>query len=104
MHELFSIIPSLREYILNKLPSPEAEPSAFNLACITASLLNLHADLSQIDPYLNQLISKQKSDGSWPIWAAYAGFRPNYDGGPALTTALALESIGKWAKRVGSFL
>lgn len=98
VNELLSIVPRLRNYILNKLPSPETEASVFNLACIAASLLNLRADASKIEPYLSALVSSQQSDGGWAAWAAYAGFRPNYDGGPALTTALVLESIGKYCR------
>ncbi len=91
-------MPRLRNYILNKLPSAEMEASVLNLACIAASLLNLQADPSEIEPYLSALVSSQQSDGGWAAWAAYAGFRPNYDGGPALTTALVLESIGKYCR------
>lgn len=94
--ELKAIVPTLEDYILNNLPSAQAEPSAFNLACLASSLLNLQTKRSQIEPYLKALLNSQQTDGGWPVWGAYAGYRPNYDGGPALTTGLALEALGKY--------
>jgi hypothetical protein len=66
------------------------------LACSGVSLLNLQAKPNQIEPYLSAILNSQQADGSWPAWAAYAGYRPNYDGGAALTTTLALEALGKY--------
>lgn len=94
--DLTPIRSTLQTYILNKLS--QAEPSAFNLACIAVSLLNLQATPSQIKTFINALLNSQLVDGSWPAWAAYLGYRPNYDGGRVLTTALALEALAKWNK------
>jgi hypothetical protein len=93
-------VPTLREFLLKRLPSPEAEASALNLACLAAALLNLGAGSNEVEPYLDRLLDAQERDGGWPIWASWAGFPPNYDGAPALTTALALEALGKWLNRV----
>jgi hypothetical protein len=92
-------LPALQRYLLTRLPPPEAESSAFNLACLAAGLLNLGADRGIVAPYLDALLDAQQDEGGWPAWAAYAGFAPNYDGAPALTTALALEALGKYLRR-----
>jgi hypothetical protein len=96
---LAPVRPTLRDYLLTRLPPPEAGASALNLACRAAALLNLEADPNEVEPYLDRLLDTQERDGRWPIWAAWAGFPPNYDGSPALTTALALEALGKWLNR-----
>ncbi len=88
-------MPTMQDYILTQLPPPQAEPVAFNLACLAASLLNLRAPLPQVEPYLTVLLASQQSDGHWPTWAAYV----HNNGAPALTTALALEALGKYLKR-----
>jgi hypothetical protein len=97
--DLAPLVPILQNYILNKLPSPQAEPSALNQACLAVSLLNLQADMTKIEPYLSALLNSQQPDGCWPNWAAWASYAPNYDGGATLTTALALEALGKWSQR-----
>jgi len=89
-------MPAMLEFLLAGLPAPGHEPSAFNLACRAVSLLNLGADNDVIAPFLTMLLGAQQSDGSWPKWAGWVGFPPNFDGSPALTTALALEALGKW--------
>ncbi len=93
---LDAVMSVMQDYILSKLPPPHIEISAFNLACLTVSLINMHVPAILVRPYLVPLLASQQSDGSWPAWAAYAGFSPNYDGSPALTTALALEALGKY--------
>jgi hypothetical protein len=89
-------MPALQNYILSRLHLPDAEPSAFNLACLAVSLLNLGTPPTLVRPYLTTLLAAQQPDGSWPAWAAYAGDPPNYDGSPVLTTALALEGLAKY--------
>ena len=69
---------------------------ALYLACAAVGLLNIGADLDLVKPYLLALLSQQQTDGCWPMWAAHSGYRPHYDGTPALTTALALEAVGKY--------
>ncbi|MBA3469796.1 MAG: hypothetical protein H0T53_09140 [Herpetosiphonaceae bacterium] len=96
--ELQAALPQLQRTILGELASPEAEPSAFNLACLSVALLNCGADAATVAPYLGALLAQQQPDGSWPAWAAWLSFSPNYDGAPALTTALALEALGKHAR------
>jgi hypothetical protein len=98
---LASVVPLVQDYLLHELASASTETVTFHLACAAASLLNLGLQLSQVEPYLAALLARQTADGSWPGWAAQAGYAPNYDGGPALTTALALEALGKYlSKRV----
>jgi hypothetical protein len=94
------VAPAIQNYLLHKLASASAEPVAFHLACVAASLLNLGLELSQIEPYLVALLARQTAEGNWPAWAAQAGYAPNYDGGPALTTALALEALGKYLLKI----
>ena len=50
-----------------------------------------------VRPYLVPLLSMQQPEGNWAADAAYHGFSPNYDGSPALTTALAIEALAKYA-------
>ncbi len=95
--DLQAALPRLQQTILHELAAPAAEPAAFNLACLTVALLNCGADAATLAPYLSALLAQQQPDGSWPAWAAWLSFRPNYDGAPALTTALALEALGKLA-------
>jgi hypothetical protein len=91
-------IPVMQDYMLNQLPPPPAEPAALHLACLAAALLNLQADLSLIEPYVTALLARQDNDGHWPAWAVYLSYRHYYDGAPALTTALALEALGKYER------
>ncbi len=93
-------MPALHNYILQKLPAPPGKLSAFELACLAVSLLNLEADPLLIEARLSPLLKAQQATGHWPAWGAYAGFHPNYDGSPALTTALALEALGKYLRRI----
>jgi hypothetical protein len=90
------------QFLTSGLPALHDEVSALNVACRAVSLLNLGADQDIIVPYLAALLEAQAADGYWPAWAAWAGFPPNYDGSSALTTALALEALGKWQTRDSS--
>lgn len=92
---LSPIRPILNEYILNHLSLRQTTQSTFNLACLAISDFNLYQDFSRVEPYLTTLLNAQQADGGWPAWAAYASYTPNYDGSPALTTALVLELLGK---------
>jgi hypothetical protein len=94
--ELAEVMPLVQTYILQKLAPPSAEPVALYLACAALGLLNSGATPDQVEPYLTALLSQQQANGSWPGWAAHSGYRPHYDGSPALTTALALEACGKY--------
>ncbi len=93
-------MPALQDYILQKLPAQPDKLPAFELACLAAGLLNLEADPRLIEACLSPLLKAQQATGKWPAWGAYAGFHPNYDGSPALTTALALEALGKYLRRI----
>ena len=86
-------------FLTSGLPALHDEVSALNVACRAVSLLNLGADQGIVVPYLAALLDAQAADGHWPAWAAWAGFPPNFDGSPALTTSLALEALGKWLLR-----
>lgn len=90
----------MRNYILTNLPLSRAEPSAFHLVCLTASLLNLKAPLSVVEPSLTDLLARQQKNGCWPAWGAYVSYNYYYDGAPALTTALALEALSKYEQGV----
>lgn len=94
--DLKSIVPILQNYVLNKLLPPKIEPAALNVACLAVTLLNLETNPNEIAPYITSLLNTQCSAGGWPAWAAYLSYSPNYDAAPALTTALALEALGKW--------
>ncbi|OQY28056.1 MAG: hypothetical protein B6243_12470 [Anaerolineaceae bacterium 4572_5.2] len=97
---LLPVMPALHNYILQKLPAPSGKLPAFELACLTVSLLNLKADPLLIEACLPPLLEAQQAAGNWSAWGACAGFHPNYDGSPALTTALALEALGKYLRRI----
>jgi hypothetical protein len=95
-------MPAMQDYVLTKLPPPQTEPVAFYLACLAVSLLNLPITLPLVEPYLAALLASQESDGHWPAWATYVSYGGHYDGAPALATALALEALGKYLKRVST--
>ena len=99
---LRDVVPPAMRFLTSRLLDVDDEVSALNVACRALSLLNLGAGQGVVAPLLSALLTRQEADGSWPSWAAWAGFPPNYDGSPALTTALALESIGKWLIKTGS--
>ena len=94
---LDKVMSIMQDYILTRLPPPPLETSAFKLACLAVSLLNMKVPSILVRPYLVPLLITQRPDGSWPAYAAYTGFWPNYDGSPALTTALAIEALAKYA-------
>ncbi len=66
--------------------------SAFELACRAAALLALGTPAVG---ELGDLLAAQLPDGSWPMAAAYSGYPPHLDGSPALTTAIALDALGR---------
>jgi hypothetical protein len=86
-------LPALRAYALS-LPAPPQERQPFRLACLAATLLAL-GDQEAAAPYLAALLAAQAPDGSWPVAAAYSGYPPWIDGSPALTTAIALDALGR---------
>lgn len=69
-----------------------ATDNPFMLACKTASLAALATPDTTL---LADLLAAQQPDGSWPLAAAYSGYPPHLDGSPALTTAIALDAIGR---------
>lgn len=93
---LAPVAPALRDEMLTRLAPPRSETSAFHLACLTASLINLNAAANVVEPYLTALLARQQADGCWPAWAAWRAYYPSYHGSPALTTALALEGLAKY--------
>jgi hypothetical protein len=97
---LASTMPTMQDYILKKLPVPQAEPASSNLVCLAVSLLNLQSPLPVVEPYLAAVLANQKADGHWPAWGVYLSYNHYYDGAPALTTALALEALGKYLRYV----
>ena len=100
VRSLASVVPAMREFLATRLPPPAAEASALNLACRAVGLLNLGVGPERVQPYVPALLAAQQADGDWPVGAAWAGFPPNFDGSPALTTALALEALAKWQRGV----
>jgi hypothetical protein len=66
----------------------------FELACATATLLAL-GEQKYAAPLLEALLVAQQPDGAWPIALAYTGYPPNFAGAPGLTTAIALDAIGR---------
>jgi len=82
------------------LPGPPAELEPFRLACLAAALLAAGAP-GAAAPHLAALLAAQRPDGSWPIAAAYSGYPPHHDGSPALTTAIALDAIGRALGKAG---
>jgi hypothetical protein len=91
--DLAPVLPALRTYAL-QLPAPPVERQPFRLACLAAALLAL-GDRRAAEPYLTALPAAQQPDGSWPAAAAYSGYPPWFDGAPALTTAIALDALGR---------
>ena len=90
---LASVMPVVKHFILTQLRHPGDEVSAFNVACLVASLLNAEAPMATVDPYLRVLLERQSADGSWPMCAAYVSFDGRYDGSAAMTTAIALDAV-----------
>lgn len=66
----------------------------FQLACATAALLAL-GDAVAAAPLLRALLAVQQPDGAWPIGLAYTGYPPTFAGAPGLTTAIALDALGR---------
>lgn len=98
---LDKVMPTIQDYILSKLAAPHSEGSMLNLACLAVSLLNMKVPSILVRPYLVPLLASQQSDGGWPVYAACTrkAFRADdvhYDGGTALTTAIALEALYKY--------
>jgi hypothetical protein len=120
--ELSAVTPQLGDFVRGRLPPLEEEVSAFNLACRAVTLLRLGTDPALVQPYVKALLLAQQPDGGWPLWAAGAGFPLNWNrdwwvrwpagptsvergwcwGSPALTTALALETFGRYLPLAGA--
>lgn len=66
----------------------------FELACATAALLAL-GEPAHAAPLLAALLAAQQPDGAWPIALAYTGYPPTFAGAPGLTTAIALDAVGR---------
>ena|GEM_PF-1841690 len=108
---VFCLTPELLAYALTRAyadgPLPALEPAVragllalgtgdgpLTLACRANALLAL-GEHTEAMPLLAALLVQQEADGAWPCVAAYSGYPPHYDGSPALTTALALDAIGR---------
>jgi hypothetical protein len=72
--------------------------STFNVACSAVCLLNFRVEAKLFEPYIEMLLNQQAANGGWAAWGAYAGFNHHHDGSPALTTALAIEALAKYAR------
>lgn len=66
----------------------------FQLACAAAARLAL-GDAQGARPLLGDLLDAQGADGAWPIGLAYTGYPPYFAGSPGLTTAIALDALGR---------
>ncbi|NTU83364.1 MAG: hypothetical protein HGA45_29010 [Chloroflexales bacterium] len=66
----------------------------FRLACAVAALLAL-GDEAAAAPLLGDLLDAQGPHGGWPIGLAYTGYPPYFAGSPGLTTAIALDALGR---------
>lgn len=71
-----------------------AADGPFQLACGAAALLAL-GDAAAAWPRLEALLAAQGADGGWPIGLAYTGYPPYFAGSPGLTTAIALDAVGR---------
>ncbi len=71
-----------------------ATEEPFQLACAAAALLAL-GDAAAAGPLLGALLAAQLDDGGWPIGLAYTGYPPYFAGSPGLTTAIALDALGR---------
>jgi len=108
---VFCLTPELLAYALTRAyadgPLPALEPAVragllalgtgdgpLTLACRANALLALRERIEAL-PLLAALLAQQEADGAWPCVAAYSGYPPHHDGSPALTTALALDAIGR---------
>jgi len=108
---VFCLTPELLAYALTRayadgpLPALEAAVRAgllalgtgdgpLTLACRANALLAL-GERTEAMPLLAALLAQQEADGAWLCVAAYSGYPPHHDGSPALTTALALDAIGR---------
>lgn len=111
-------VPALLERLGAELRSPVTVQSAFNLACVATSLINL-GRVAASTPWIQALLEMQEPDGGWPIGAAGGGFPREWDwdwlerwpdgpalpdrgwcwGSRAMVTAFALESCAKWQAR-----
>ena len=114
---VFCLTPELLAYALTRAyadgPLPALEPAVragllalgtgdgpLMLACRANALLAL-GERTEAMPLLAALLAQQEDDGAWPCVAAYSGYPPHHDGSPALTTALALDAIGRALVPVG---
>jgi hypothetical protein len=93
-------IPELAPALRNGVAACRAVADPLQLACLVNGLLAL-GERDAAAPLLSALLDAQLADGSWPIAAAHSGYPPNFDGAPALTTAIALDAIGRWIAIAG---
>lgn len=96
------IITKMRSYLLNtinKLPS-----DALEKVMVIVGLLNCGTDSITCRSVIKHLLKDQKNNGSWPIGVFFTGgpyteYHVVY-GSEELTTAIALEALSKYLKRV----
>jgi hypothetical protein len=87
-------VPALEPAVRAGVEQLGAADDAFRVACLANTLLALDEREAAL-PHLGALLAMQGADGSWPIATAYADYPPYHAGSPALTTAVALDALGR---------
>lgn len=86
--------PGLRPAVVAGVAAAGRSSGALQLGCLASGLLAL-GEREAAAPALAALLDAQLPDGSWPMAAAYSGYPPHHDGAPGLTTAIALDALGR---------
>lgn len=84
------LLPAVRAGLAGLGPCEDA----FRVACRANGLLALGEREAALHD-LGALLEAQLPDGAWPLAAAYADYPPHHAGSPALTTAVALDALGR---------
>lgn len=87
-------VPELASAVCAGVAVCQTTENALQRACLACGLLAL-GEREAAAPLFDALLAEQGPDGAWPIAAAYSGYPPHVDGSPALTTAIALDAIGR---------
>lgn len=93
-----------RERIVRRVTARQAEDGSFGdplaTALAVASLLNFlpagGRRPRKLGPAVRSLLSEQREDGSWPRSTFYVDFAGGFYGSEELSTAFALEALGRW--------
>lgn len=95
------LAPIIRERIASRLKdSTNGSISPLNLAMSACALLTFAPDSEEIGIIVEQLLSNQREDGSWPRAPFYAGLAETW-GSDELTTGFAVEAISRYLQRIG---